>query len=191
MMGGLHIEMATMSMIGDWLEGGGWSDLIANAQVFTSGTSKALLSAFHVKKSRYAHQVSVATLHLLLKQAFEKHQININEITFETWVDSARKKSVQFEYFFVVYELELLLLTFVKSIRVADFEMFCDAVEQIIPWMFALDHVHYSRWLPVFLQDLRELPTRHPRVYKEFCNGKFTVQKTGRKFSSIASDQAH
>ena len=191
MMGGLHIEMATMSMIGDWLEGGGWSDLIANAQVFTSGTSKALLSAFHVKKSRYAHQVSVATLHLLLKQAFEKHQININEITFETWVDSARKKSVQFEYFFVVYELELLLLTFVKSIRVADFEMFCDAVEQIIPWMFALDHVHYSRWLPVFLQDLRELPTRHPHVYKEFCNGKFTVQKTGRKFSSIASDQAH
>ena len=106
-------------------------------------------------------------------------------------MDSGRKKSVQFEYFFVVYELELLLPMFVKSIRVADFEMFCDAVEQIIPWMFALDHVHYSRWLPVFLQDLRELPTRHPRVYEEFCNGRFTVQKTGRKFSSIASDQAH
>ena len=69
--------------------------------------------------------------------------------------------------------------------------MFCDAVEQIIPWMFVLDHVHYSRWLPVFLQDLRELPTRQPRVYEEFCKGMFTVQKAGRKFSSIASDQAH
>ena len=50
MMGGLHIEMATLSMIGDWLEGSGWSDLITTAQVFTSGTSDALLSAFHVKK---------------------------------------------------------------------------------------------------------------------------------------------
>ena len=57
--------------------------------------------------------------------------------------------------------------------------------------MFALHHVHYSRWLPVVLQDLTELPTRHPCVYEEFCKGKFIVQKTGRKFSGIASDQAH
>ena len=84
MMGRLQIEMATMSIIGNWLEESGWSDLIANAQVFTSENSEALLSAFHGKKSKYAHQVSVATLHFLLKQAFEKHQINTNEITIET-----------------------------------------------------------------------------------------------------------
>ena len=191
MMGGLHIEMATLSMIGDWLEGSGWSDLITTAQVFTSGTSEALLSAFHVKKSRYAHQVSVAALHLLLKTAYEKRQTAESEESFDSWVDSARKKSAQFEYAFVTYELELLLLMFVKSIRVADFKMFCDALEQIIPWMFALDHVHYARWLPVFLQDLKELSTRHPDVYQEFLSGKFTVQKTNRKFSSMATDQAH
>ena len=49
MMGGLHIEMATLNMIGDWLEGSEWSELLVSAQIHTSGTADALLSAGHVK----------------------------------------------------------------------------------------------------------------------------------------------
>ena len=35
------------------------------------------------------------------------------------------------------------------------------------------------------------LAEKHPAVYQEFLHGNFTVNKTGRAFSSIAIDQAH
>ncbi len=57
--------------------------------------------------------------------------------------------------------------------------------------MFALDHTHYSRWLPVHIRDMSLLPQKHPAVFEEFCNGKFVVQKTQKLFSCMAIDQCH
>ncbi len=62
---------------------------------------------------------------------------------------------------------------------------------QIVPWMFALDHTHYSRWLPIHIRDMSLLPKTHPAVFAEFCNGKFVVQKTQNSFSCMAIDQCH
>ena len=31
------------------------------------------------------------------------------------------------------------------------FEMFVACIKTIVPWMFSLDHVHYARWLLVYL----------------------------------------
>jgi hypothetical protein len=36
-----------------------------------------------------------------------------------------------------------------------------------------------------------ELPENHPEVYAEFIKGNFVAQKSGKKFSLIAKDQAH
>lgn len=79
----------------------------------------------------------------------------------------------------------------VRSIREGDFHMFVRSLEDIAPWMFALDHVHYARLLPVLINDLKLLPLKHPSIYKEFLEGKFVFQKTKRAFSCLAEDQAH
>ena len=60
----------------------------------------------------------------------------------------------------------------------------------IAPWMFALDHHNYARWLPVHINEMFQLH-RNPSIYLEFHKGKFTVQKSNRKFSRIAADQIH
>eukprot|EP00794_Sanderia_malayensis_P013411 gene13411-14786_t len=125
------------------------------------------------------------------EKAFNKEIEDGKTMNYEEWMIGKRETSVQFEYWNTVFELEALLLLLVKSIRLADCAMYVDALEQIIPWIFALDHVHYSRWLPVFVQDLKDLPTRHKEVHQQFSKGKFTIQKTNRKFSCISVDQAH
>ena len=38
---------------------------------------------------------------------------------------------------------------------------------------------------------MAELSRKHPEVAKTFNDDKFTVQKTNRVFSAIATDQAH
>ena len=55
--------------------------------------------------------------------------------------------------------------------------------------MFSLDHVHYTRWLPVHIRDMRNVKERHPELYQEFKNKKIVVQKSNRKISMIAMDQ--
>lgn len=69
--------------------------------------------------------------------------------------------------------------------------VYVESLYQIIPWMFALDHTNYARWLPIHLRDICAIPEKHPAVFQEFHNGKFVVHKTKRKFSSIDLDQAH
>ena len=59
MMGALHIEMAYLSVIGDWLEGSGWTDILVRAEISTPGHADSFLSGKHVKRSRYVHQVTV------------------------------------------------------------------------------------------------------------------------------------
>ena len=58
-------------LLGDWLEGLEWTDVIMNAKIRTSGSSGAILSAARVKKTRYFHQVNDAVLYSLLKEKFD------------------------------------------------------------------------------------------------------------------------
>ena len=69
--------------------------------------------------------------------------------------------------------------------------MYHDALTELVPWFFALDHTNYARWIPVHIRDMTELPATHPDVNREFNGGNFTFQKTNRAFSAIAIDQAH
>jgi len=87
--------------------------------------------------------------------------------------------------------LEVCTLIYVRSLREADFAMYLDALTELVPWFYALDHTNYARWIPVHLRDMAELPKKHPDIYREFSAGHFTVQKTKRVFSAIPIDQAH
>lgn len=60
-----------------------------------------------------------------------------------------------------------------------------------MPWIFALDHTHYSRWLSVHIRDMMTLTQKHPEVLPEFKSGNFVVHKTNNMFSAMVLDQCH
>ena len=128
-----------------------------------------MLRGSHVKRSRYLHQVSCAAVYILLTDAFAN-----KDMPFQEWLEEKRQLSVQFHYWLTVIELEALLLMLVRSLRESNFEMFLNALDEIAPWMFALDHTNYSRWLPIFIQDIKKLKSKHPHVYNQFQKGHFT-----------------
>ena len=57
--------------------------------------------------------------------------------------------------------------------------------------MFVLDHIHYSKWLPVHFRDMVGLFKKHSEIVAEFHAGKFVIHKTSNKFSAVAIDQSH
>ena len=112
-------------------------------------------------------------------------------LSFQKWVDHNCAERPQFRFWHDALEIELTVSEFVKANRTASFELYKESLEQLMPWIFILDHINYSRDLPVHLRDMCALEKTHPSVLKHFIDGKFVGQKSQRSFSSIALDQMH
>ena len=194
MLGGFHTEMTFLKCLGNWLAESGWTNAITQAQIASSGTADSLLKESHVTRARYAHQVTASSLHLLLRDAFAKYHGGVPEehtLNFENWVSKRIKESPHFQYWHITLHLELLVLIFVRSIREGNFPLYVESLTKFVPWLFALNHTNYARWLPVHIQDMATLQTKLPEIFSHFVSGNFVIHKTQRKFSAISIDQAH
>ena len=87
--------------------------------------------------------------------------------------------------------LEVILLSFVRSLRQGNFELYIGSLKKLAPWMFALDHKNYARWLPIHLRDMLLLKHKHPEVCAAFQDRGFVVQPSNKPFSDISMDQAY
>ena len=200
MMGGLHIEMAALRMLGHWLDGSGWINLLVQSGVTTAGVAESFIHASHVKRTRYAHTVTAAALYECMLNSYTAYCENLDNDTsdtvvipksFDEWRSESSESSIQFRFWNTVLELELLVLSFVRSLREADFTLYVVTLQGLLPWFFALDQTNYARWLSVHIRDMLLLPKSHPYIYNKFECGFFTVAKSSRKFSSMSIDQAH
>ena len=83
-----------------------------------------------------------------------------------------------------------LLLQFIRAERIGDWKLHTDTVVKMLPWFAIHDHTNYTRWLSVYIADIKGLPDCHPDVFSEFSNGNFVVSQNKNKFSQISTDQA-
>ena len=82
-----------------------------------------------------------------------------------------------------------ILLLFLRSTRLANWELHLASVRQILPGVFAYDHVNYCRYLPEYWLEMSNLPSTHPEIHLQFLKGDFAVQKSFNTFAKIACDQ--
>ena len=69
-MGTLHIEDNKHLMIGKLQHDTGWDIILSQAEVLTSGRAQSTLDEYHIKHTRYAHQVSLVALYVLKQSAY-------------------------------------------------------------------------------------------------------------------------
>ncbi|KAI8487002.1 hypothetical protein Bbelb_352620 [Branchiostoma belcheri] len=102
-------------------------------------------------------------------------------------------ESPQLQYWATVQFLELVIMILVRYIREGHFDMYFDALTELPPWLFALDHTKYARWLPIHLRDMMKLSNEHPDIHREFCIGNFTsleynVKGTAKRKLEVMGD---
>ena len=85
MLGGLHTEMALWNVLGDLLEGSGWTSALSEAEVYSARTAQSMLNAAHLTRTRHAHQLTLLTLHILQREAFLSCIGSEHEETAEAW----------------------------------------------------------------------------------------------------------
>ena len=64
---------------------------------------------------------------------------------FDLWCKEQEDES--FIYFFGILKHLLIINQLIRSIREASFDLFVASIKQLCPLLFALDHIHYSRWI--------------------------------------------
>ena len=172
-------------------EDSGWTGALVEAEVASSGTADSFLSASNVTRTRQAHQITACSLYALLKKAYstdleERTEDEDNAITLEQWCDERKKKSPQFQFWFLILNMELTIFTLIRAFREGNFTL-----SELMPYFFANNNVNYARWVSVHLRDMLTLERQHPEVAREFHAGNFVIHKSSRCFSSMAIDQAH
>ena len=83
-----------------------------------------------------------------------------------------------------------LLLQLSKAERTGNWKLHLYTVAAMVPYFFAMDRHNYSRWLPVYLSDTKQLEMKHPRVHQEFMNGNHVVSRSSNPFSQVSTDMA-
>ena len=88
-----------------------------------------------------------------------------------------------------ILNYETLILIIIRAHRDKYFHLYVEVLEMLAPLFFALDHVNYSRWLPIHIRDMKSLPHSIKVEFEKQCH--WVLSKTNNKFSAIPIDQVH
>ena len=89
-----------------------------------------------------------------------------------------------FKYWMDYMELVSILLNFTRAKREGNWELYLVSFSSMLPWFAVYNHTNYSRWGPIYLADMYQLPTTAPEIHRSFVLGKFSVKRTNKKFST-------
>lgn len=173
--------MALWNTLGDILEGSGWTTALTESDVASSGVANSFLKVSHLTRTRHAHQITLLTLHNLQRQAFLISDAANDNQSADAWRNEILKKSPTFMYWDLILRYETLILIFIRAHRENNFSLYVDVLEQLTPLFFALDHVNYSRWMPVHIRDMKSLPDAIKNEFEK--EGHWVLSKTNNKFS--------
>ena len=168
MFGGLHIELAALKAIGNWLEDSGWTNAVAQSDLASTGTADSFIKASHISRTRHAHQVTASALYILMRWAYTQYTSTLDENAdpspFDAWKKQKEVDVPQFQYWSITLDFELAILIFVRLLREGNFQLYIESLTKLVPWFFALNHPNYARWLQVHICDMISLSSTHPTV---------------------------
>lgn len=204
-MGLLHFEMALQEVGGSLMGDSGWENMFVLAGIFTPGVAKSLLSGNNIKRTRYAYQLTICWINIVLYKAYQQYLKSSEYGPFETYdVWEARLRDPKpcgpddgqvtfqcptFRVWITYRNFLMLYFHFIRGQREGNWSLTKLSIRESCDWFFALDRTNYKRWGPVFYRDMTRLPITNPIVDQAFNKGLFSIQRGNAKFSLMASDQ--
>lgn len=110
------------------------------------------------------------------------------ELSFHKFLETNRNKPT-FQFWNSYLDMVENLLLFLRATREGNWDLHLASVRRMLPWLFAYDHINYSRYLSVYWLEMRELRNTHPSVHQQCIDGQFAVQRSENTFARIACDQ--
>ncbi|CAB4003577.1 Hypothetical predicted protein [Paramuricea clavata] len=209
-MGGFHIALNYLSLLGKKYAQSGLEDMLIESGVYAVGTTSVIMLGKSYNRGIRAHKLTMEALFRLLWQAFvewlTREEVGLENgpkqlilcrscieplmVLLDTFKLESRKKSKVFNFWEDYINMVLLLLQFVKAERTGNCKLHLSATAAMVPHFFSMDRVNYARWLPVYLSDMNLLESHHPEVYQEFMAGSHSVSRSKQPFAQVWPDMA-
>ena len=140
MFGPLHIEMGALRLLGEWLDQSGWTSALVQANVASSGIADSFLRASHVGRTRRAHQLTACCMFILIHAAYDQYQSSLTpegiQLNFQDWCNQKGLESPHFLFWYKTMNLELLVFSFISSVRQGNFKLYVDSLTKLTPCFF-------------------------------------------------------
>ena len=68
-----------------------------------------------------------------------------------------------------------ILRTFLKAERTGNWNLHLKSLSEMLPYLAASGHNHYTKSVRLYLQEMSELEVDHPDVYQKFASGYHVV----------------
>ena len=126
--------------------------------------------------------MTTSSLYKLQNQVFLERQESEARMAFNECCCQMEEKSPTFQFWFIVLKMELVLFTFLQSIRAGNFQLYLYSLEKI-------DHLCTG---PFSLCKMAVCEITNPDVYQTFNEfGCFVVSRTKKPFLSMGLNQRH
>ena len=214
-LGGFHIILNFLGALGNMLQTSGAIGVITEAGVFSETTVKHVFSGGDYKKGIRCHKLLYEALMrkklVALKDWLTANnaadplcnidlsdEYSVNEL--KAGAEAITKllheldatvsdESALFKFWSIYLKAVTALLALIRAERSGDWELYLESLICMLPVFYAYDRINYSRWLPVYIADMINLEDTAKEVYDEFKAGRFSVNRTGKSFAAVPTDQ--
>ena len=87
-------------------------------------------------------------------------------------LQSSRTASLWLQYLDMID----ILRNFIKAQRIGNWELHLQSLSDMLPYLSASGHNHYTRCVWIYLQQMSKLEDEHPTVYRHFIQGLHVVR---------------
>jgi len=81
-----------------------------------------------------------------------------------------------------------LLKQLIRAERTADWELHLSSISQMVNLFAATGHNNYAKCARLYVEMMRELPTKHPSVYAQLSSGRHVAHRSKRTWSGLSTD---
>jgi hypothetical protein len=81
-----------------------------------------------------------------------------------------------------------ILRRFLKAEQTGNWMLHLQAVCDMLPFLAAAGHNHYTKSATIYLQMMDELQERHPDVYTMFIRGYHVIRRSDRYWAGLSTD---
>ena len=81
-----------------------------------------------------------------------------------------------------------ILRKHIRAERTGRWELHLQALSEMLPYLAASGHNHYTKYGLVYLQRMSSLQDDHPCVYENFKQGLHVVRRSDRYWAGLSSD---
>ena len=99
-------------------------------------------------------------------------------------LQSSRTASLWLQYLDMID----ILRNFIRAQHVGNWELHLQSLSDMLPYLAASGHNHYTKCVWIYLQQMSKLEDEHPTVYRHFIQGLHVVRRSNRLWAGLPTD---